>query len=159
MLFRSVAVTGTAGVSKLALGPGARPPLAVDAVEVAGVEVDWPERVRVARVAIRKPAALLEREKDGSFPLRTMLMPQASKSPSTASAVPSAPAVPAVPPKRLALEIGNLTIVDGNARFVDRTTTPFYSEEISKLAIAVRDRKSTRLNSSHIQKSRMPSSA
>ena len=39
----------------------------------------------------------------------------------------------------MAFEIGNLTIVDGDARFVDRTATPSYSEEISKLAIAVRN--------------------
>ena len=35
----------------------------------------------------------------------------------------------------------------------------WHISQLSKDPIAVRDRKSTRLNSSHIQKSRMPSSA
>ncbi|HMH54383.1 MAG TPA: DUF748 domain-containing protein, partial [Candidatus Acidoferrum sp.] len=182
-----IAVTGSAGASKLTLGPGARPPLAVESVEITGLEADWPERIRVARVAIRKPAALLEREKDGSFPLRTMLtgshggpemapkppdarsapgnpgrssitpvVPAVASAPSPAPASPAAPptaapATPAAPAsptastppagaaKRLALEVGDITLVDGDVRFVDRTTTPFYSEEISKLAVGVRN--------------------
>jgi hypothetical protein len=139
-----VAVTGTAGASKLAVGPGARPPLAVDSVEVTGLDADWPDRIRVARVAVRKPAALLEREKDGSFPLRTMLSPPA-KPTAGAESTPAAPAptstsAPAAPAaRRLALEVGDVTVVDGDVRFVDRTTTPFYSEEIGKLAIGVRN--------------------
>ena len=160
-----IAVSGTVGASRLTLGPGAKPPLAVEGVEVAGLEADWPDRIRVARVAIRKPSALLEREKDGSFPLRTMLTPPAAKAPpaqvptatqvpttavaavASAPASPSAPVPPAAssPPaaaaKRLALEVGDLTVVDGDVRFVDRTTTPFYSEEIGKLAVAVRNLK------------------
>jgi uncharacterized protein DUF748 len=146
-----IAVSGTVGASRLTLGPGAKPPLAVEGVEIAGLEADWPDRIRVARVAIRKPSALLEREKDGSFPLRTMLTPAAAKAPPETEVVPAAPtasatqaptaasAPPAGAAKRLAFEVGDLTIVDGDVRFVDRTTTPFYSEEIGKLAIAVRN--------------------
>jgi uncharacterized protein DUF748 len=139
-----VAVTGTAGATRLAVGPGARPPLAVEAVEIAGLEADWPERVRIARVAFRKPSALLEREKDGSFPLRTMLTPKAASAQKASATTPaetaSTSAAP-VPAKRLALEIGIFSIADGDVRFVDRTTVPFYSEEIGKLTINVRNLK------------------
>src|SRR5712692_3185729 len=147
-----IAVSGTVGASRLTLGPGAKPPLAVEGVEVAGLEADWPDRIRVARVAIRKPSALLEREKDGSFPLRTMLTgshggPEMAPTVGAKGATPPSPtpgpdarrAPPAGAAKRLAFEVGDLTIVDGDVRFVDRTTTPFYSEEIGKLAIAVRN--------------------
>ena len=42
----------------------------------------------------------------------------------------------------------------------DYVTKPFSMDELlARLRAALRDRKSTRLNSSHIQKSRMPSSA
>jgi hypothetical protein len=141
-----IAVSGAVGASRLTLGPGAKPPLAVEGVEVAGLEADWPDRIRVARVAIRKPSALLEREKDGSFPLRTMLTgshggPEMAPTVGAKGATPAVAAVPSAPPaaaaKRLAFEVGDLTIVDGDVRFVDRTTTPFYSEEIGKLAVAV----------------------
>jgi hypothetical protein len=133
-----LSVTGTASASRLTVGPGSRPPLAVEGLEVAGLEGDWPDRIRVGRVAIRKPSALIERDKDGSFPLRSMLVPPAQSSPATAAA-PSEPAPAAATAPRLALEIGDLTIVDGDARFVDRTTVPFYSEEIGRLAVTVKN--------------------
>jgi len=35
------------------------------------------------------------------------------------------------------IEIGEIVIEDGDARFVDRSTTPFFSQEISRLAVTV----------------------
>ncbi|MGH7340100.1 MAG: DUF748 domain-containing protein, partial [Candidatus Rokuibacteriota bacterium] len=46
---------------------------------------------------------------------------------------------PATAAPRLAIEIAELTIAEGDARFVDRTTTPFYSEEIGKLVVTVKN--------------------
>jgi len=137
-----IAVTGTAGASRVTVGPGDRPPVAVEGLEIAGLEANWPDRVRVAHVVIRKPSALLEREKDGSFPLRAMLRPAADESPA-ASPASTGPAPRPAPSPSLVLEIGDLTIADGDVRFVDRTTVPFYSEEIGRLAVVVRNLRNT----------------
>jgi hypothetical protein len=130
-----VAVTGTASVSRMTLGPGQRPAVAVERVEVVELDAEWPTRVRVGRVAIRKPSVLLEREKDGSFPLRSMIALHGGPE----KAQPERASTAAVDAPRIVFEINDLTIVDGDARFVDRTTTPFYSEEIGRLAVVVKN--------------------
>jgi hypothetical protein len=143
-----VAVTGTASASRLTIGPGNRPPVSVERVEIVELDADWPTRVRVGRVTIRKPSLLLEREKDGSFPLRAMLVPapatstqkpEAPAAPAASPAPGGAPTTPGAAPPRIVLEITDLAIADGDARFLDRTTTPFYSEQIGRLALAVKN--------------------
>jgi outer membrane protein OmpA-like peptidoglycan-associated protein len=129
-------VSGTATAGRLTLGPGASPALAVERLAVSGLEAEWPTRVRVGRVTVEKPSVLLEREKDGSFPLRTMLSPSTTTGDKASPAAAPGGSAPSAS-TRLAFEIGDLTVADGDARFVDRTTTPFYSEEIKRLALAV----------------------
>jgi hypothetical protein len=93
-------------------------------------------------VKIVKPFALLEREKDGSFPLRAMLAPRGQ----AAAPKPEAPATPPAPtpagetaasPLPVTVTIRETLIEDGSFRFVDHSTTPFYSEEMSRVAMKV----------------------
>jgi hypothetical protein len=39
-----LAVTGTASASRVTMGPGERPPVAVERLEVAGLDANWPDR-------------------------------------------------------------------------------------------------------------------
>jgi hypothetical protein len=125
-------VRGRAGVSRLTVAPGERPALEIERAEATGLDIAWPTRVAVARVLVRKPTAVIERDERGALPLRSLLAPRAGAAPSPQ------PATPAPARAKMAIDIGEILIEDGYARFVDRTLTPPYSEEISRLAVSLR---------------------
>ncbi len=133
-------VKGQAEVRNFALGAADSPAVQAERVETTGIDVQWPEAVRVDLVKLVKPSAVLEREKDGSFPLRTMLTPRgATEAPATPPVAPPAPPAdaPAATKAPLAVSIHEVLIEDGNFRFIDRSTTPLLSEEISRVALKV----------------------
>jgi hypothetical protein len=145
----ALGVKGTIAAHALALGgTEGRAPVALERLAVTGLDLQWPSRLAIERVTLTKPYALLERNKDGSFPLRAMLTPRgpaAAGSPATAPSVAASPATdpaPASPPTAprspMALEIAEIVVEDGDTRFVDHSTTPFFSEEISRLALTMR---------------------
>lgn len=137
---------GKAGVSRLSVSSGTRPALEVERVEATGLDVAWPSRVTVTRVLIRKPVAVIERDERGEFTLRSLLAPRTATGTGEATVEqgrapglaprPAAVAAPASP--KLAIEVGEIVLEEGSARFVDRTLTPAYSEEISGLAVSLR---------------------
>jgi len=142
-----LAVKGTLGAQAIALGEGNQPPLTLDRFTVSGLDLNWPASLAIERVTVTKPYAQLERDKDGSFPLRAMFTPRAAATPSASPETPPAPAAstppasqppPAEPKSPLAIQIGEIVVEDGDARFVDHSTTPFFSEEISRLALTIR---------------------
>jgi hypothetical protein len=133
-----IVARGAVTVRSLALGAGADAPLTLERAAATGIDVRWPSRVSIARVTLTRPHLLLERDQDGAFPLRAMLVPRASAEPSAAGEPPPA-AAPAATSAPMAVDIAEMVIEDGDGRFLDRTTTPFYSEDISRLAVTVRD--------------------
>jgi len=142
-------VKGRAAVARLSLGPQDAPVLGAESIEASGVDVAWPTRVAVDRVVIRKPSATLERDPQNRFPIllllaggskRTAAAPTAGASAGGAPAGSQAPAPPAPPSAgrpgpALAIEVGEIVIEDGSARLVDRTLSPPYSEELSRLSV------------------------
>jgi hypothetical protein len=142
-----VAVTGRgrAELRRFTLGPPDRPPIAIERVETIGIQATWPGEVRVDLVRIARPIGLLERDTDGSFALRAMLTPRDQRGGTPASGAPAAPAPSAAPPSAappagkppVAIAIREVLIEDGTFRFVDHSTTPFYSEEMSRVGVRV----------------------
>jgi hypothetical protein len=142
----AVTASGAATARAFTLGPPASAPVKIERLAASGIDVRWPERVRVDQVVIVRPSARIERERDGTFPLRALLAPREQGPPASASAAAPSTArtetvaapsgTPATPP--LAIEIGTVTIEDGDVRFLDRSTTPFYSEEVTRLALTLR---------------------
>jgi hypothetical protein len=145
---------GTASASGVVFGGGQDQPLSLEKIALTGIDVRWPSQATIERVTVSRPSVLVVRDNDGSFPLRAMLTPPgASPAPAiaTSESEPSPAAspafttatpepVPAPPPaSRMAFEIGEVVIDEGSARFVDRSTTPFYSEEFSRLAVSVKN--------------------
>jgi hypothetical protein len=138
-----VAVEGSARLAGLEIGPRDDPPVAVGTVELTGLDVRWPDRIRVELVRIGSPRMRIERDADGGFPLRRVLAgdPRAG-----APATPNRPAWPGSVASaegedngHPAIQVARLEVADGQARFVDHSTAPFYSEELSDVAAIIED--------------------
>jgi uncharacterized protein involved in outer membrane biogenesis len=170
---------GKVSVSRLALGPPKEPLVSIEQASATTIDVKWPTQIKIARVLVRKPSALIERNKDGSLPLRAMLAAPASEvkqnaapanesnqkgapagevsKPGAATAPqanqkvaatspakqevkstpPSKPSSKPQPPKT-AIDIGEIVVEEGFARFIDRTAEQPYTEELSRLAINIK---------------------
>ena len=125
---------GRAVLRAATLGPEESPVVRVERVEARSIEAVWPGRVAAGTVVVTQPSALVERKEDGTFPLRAMLKPMGVPPGSS----PSSGARPRRSRSWPAVDVGRLTIEDGSVRFVDRSTRPFYSEEITDLDLTLR---------------------
>lgn len=154
---------GRVSVSRLALGPPKEPLVSIEQASATTIDVKWPTQIKIARVLVRKPSALIERNKDGSLPLRAMFAapgseasnPDATTTPAAKKEVAAAPpakkevaatsatkpAAKPQPPKtapKTAIDIGEIVVEEGFARFIDRTAEQPYTEELSRLAINIK---------------------
>ncbi|HEY3190255.1 MAG TPA: DUF748 domain-containing protein, partial [Solirubrobacteraceae bacterium] len=117
--------------------PGSPAPVQSARVELSGIEFSTPDRARIARVTITRPDVRLEREANGSIPLRAMFTAP-GPAPGATQKTPPAPARSDGPPKTpITMEVGTLVVEDGRAAFLDRTVTPIFSETLSRLRVSV----------------------
>jgi uncharacterized protein involved in outer membrane biogenesis len=150
----SATARGKMTVRRVAIGPSGAPLVSLEQASASAIDVRWPEQIKIGQVQIRKPFALVERAKDGTLPLRAVFAPPGAAKP--AAPTPAAPAVtpvaqksppvaekpvaktPAAPSqKKPAIDIGTISVDEGNARFIDRTGEPPYTEELSRLAMKI----------------------
>jgi hypothetical protein len=116
----------------------------VERMELMGIDFDWPRRAVVGRAGFRRPRVEIEREADGAINLRRLLTPpgKAKKSPAPAPA-PTASAAEGPKSKGLLdtmrLHVGQVRIENGFIRFLDRTTTPAFSQDLSRLEFTLTD--------------------
>ncbi len=128
--------------------PGIQSPvMRVDRMDVTGIDFDWPKHARVARITIRKPEVRVERADDGSINLRQLFTAAAPAD--GAAAEPKPPPAPKTGesaavgdrPKSLldtiALDFKEIRVEQGMVRFLDRTTTPAFSQDLSRLNVTV----------------------
>jgi hypothetical protein len=136
----AVAATGQVAVDDTIFGDGQRMLAYIKRVDVIGLDADWPRRVTLARVAIDKPWLLLERDADGGLPLLALLRPGAATAAGPPSASDPSPAPGRADSARAApaVTVGALAVDEGFVRVVDRTTTPAFTEEVSRIAVAGR---------------------
>lgn len=123
--------------------PGAADPaVRVERMELVGLDFAWPTRAAVARVGFRSPAVLIERSEDGVMNLRALFTPPPAPGEAPPPA-PPAPAPAAASPKdkglleTMALEFAEIRVENGTIRFLDRTTKPAFSEDVSRLDLSV----------------------
>ena len=130
----AVAATGRVAVDDTIFGDGQRMLAYIKRVDLTGLDADWPRRVTIQRVAIDKPWALVERDTDGRLPLLDLLRPGAPAAAPSVSPTPASADAAARP----AIAVGELAVDEGFIRFVDRTTTPAFAEEASRIVVTGR---------------------
>ena len=128
------------------LAPGEKTPTAsFERLRVDGIDFSWPKYAKVSRISLTKPYIRVEREPDGVISLKKLFEPKVSKpeaaKPETPK--PEAPTAPATARTRNAspipipVEVGMFVIEEGHAQFADRTTTPPFTETVSRLALTI----------------------
>ncbi len=138
--------------------PGAEAPAArVDRLDIKGIDFSWPNYALVDRIAFVNPRATIERAPDGTINLRTLFEPP-GREPTPAPAAPAPAAAgqvvrpaeagettPGRPERRegslletIGLDFEAVALENGHLRFLDRTTTPALSQEVSALDLVVR---------------------
>jgi uncharacterized protein involved in outer membrane biogenesis len=125
---------------------GKEAPLRLERMEINGIDFGWPTHARVARVLLKKPGAELDRAADGSINVQklfTVSNPVGSPSAAPPQAPAAPPAAPSSKPpgllETMELNFKEIVVEDGYVRFLDRSTQPPFSEDITKLAVTVKD--------------------
>lgn len=129
----AIRVRGDARLRRFQLRDGDRPVLTAGGVEVAGADVDWPRRLTIQRIGLRRPSLLIERGADGQLRLHRLVRPPGAD----ASLAPALPSRDGVGASGLHVSVATVAVERALARFVDRTTTPPFSEEISDATLRV----------------------
>jgi Domain of Unknown Function (DUF748) len=122
--------------------PGAREPaIRVEYMDLVGIDFDWPKHARVARARFRKLRVNVEREADGAINLRRLFTPSPGSGhpkpvPPEKKGQEKTPSGPGVL-DTMQLDFREIHLQDGFIRFLDRTTTPAFSQDLSRLDVKV----------------------
>ncbi|HVQ75115.1 MAG TPA: DUF748 domain-containing protein [Candidatus Binatia bacterium] len=140
-------------------GPGRdTPDITTDRLEIRGIDFAWPNYALVEGVTIDAPRVQIERGADGAFNLRRLFEVtedsasaegaaggEAAASPAPAPP-PAAPAEEATagegdedPAEMIVIDFKEIAIDGGYLRFLDRTTAPPFSQEMSAFRLRLHD--------------------
>ena len=140
------------------LAPGEKTPAAsFQRLRVDGIDFSWPKYAKVSRISLTKPDLRVERDQDGVISLKKLFTPDPARAGAakpdkpkseTAKAEPakkdnSPKPTPATGPIPIPVEVGMFVIEEGHAQFVDRTTSPPFTETVSRLALTIEGFSST----------------
>jgi uncharacterized protein involved in outer membrane biogenesis len=136
---------GNSWATDLAIrAPGAQGTVArLDRLEINGIDFSWPTHARVVQVKLKRPAAEVERAEDGTFSVQGLFTPRFPGPPAGARPAAETASPHSAPPRKgllqtMAIQFGEIAIEDGYIRFLDRTTTPDFSEDVSGLMLSVK---------------------
>jgi Domain of Unknown Function (DUF748) len=137
------AVRGSASLSRVVVRDGERTILRLERGAATGLDVVWPGRVQVNRLALSGPWFLVERDERGALPLRRLLAartgaPEAGRG-GVADGKAAASGDPGVAERRsaLAMSIRRLSVDEGGLRVVDRSVAPPFAVDLQRLALEV----------------------
>jgi Domain of Unknown Function (DUF748) len=126
--------------------PGAKQPaIRAERVELVGIDFEWPVRAKVAKTTIVRPRVEIERDAEGAINVRRLFTPTQETRKPTEEAPTPAPAKTAAGPKRkgpmdtMRLDFGESRIEDGTVRFLDRTTKPAFSQDLSRIDVSLKN--------------------
>ena len=123
-------------------------------MDIQGLDFSWPNYALVNRVTLTAPWAQIERDATGAINMRRLFTPdeaQAKKaaSESKASEKPAGKAADGAggggdpnasrgPGQDMVIDFNEIILTDGYVRYLDRTTTPAFSSDLSKFTVTVR---------------------
>lgn len=120
---RRATVRGSAGLSRVEVRDGQRTVMRLERATATGLDVDWPRRITVSRLALARPWLLVERDEKGALPLRALLPPRSGAEPAaTATGVSDA--------EPLAITVARLAVDEGGLRVVDRAIAPAFAVDV-----------------------------
>jgi hypothetical protein len=124
--------------------PGApRPAIRVERMDLVGIDFDWPTRAAVVKAGFRRPRVEIEREAGGSINLRRLFTaPGPERATGESEPVPTVSGPGAGPKPKgvletMRLDFREVRIEDGAIRFLDRTTVPAFSQDLSRLDVTL----------------------
>ena len=124
---RRATARGTATLTRLDVRDGLRTVLRAERAAATGVDVAWPERVTIDRLALAGPWLLLERDDEGELALRALAPPSARAETGADAGADNA----------LAIRITRLTADDGGLRVVDRAIAPAFAVDVDRATLRV----------------------
>jgi hypothetical protein len=128
-----LAVTGTVGAANLALAdprtPSPAPALVAERVEAAGIEYEWPARITIAALRLRRPSATLERTAAG-----TLTLPELFARPDAGDADGSGDRGPT--PE---ITVSDVRLDGGTLAFVDHGLSPAARLQLTNVTGGLRD--------------------
>ena len=126
-------VTGAAGATRLVVADPSRsgdPPLGVERLDVTGFDYEWPSRLTVGFVNLRKPWANVERDAAGAVVLRNLFVRQPG---------PGDPGTAGASPPAVEVTIGELRVHEGALTLLDGTVTPTARLAVSAIGVTVKN--------------------
>jgi Domain of Unknown Function (DUF748) len=130
-------VQGMIVLKNAGVSDGSGRPLQAQRIEASGLELDWPDRLRIGRVAIREPRAVVERSPAGDFAIARLFGPPAGRD-STTPASGAAGGAPG-PSPALRVDVGQILLQDGTVEWRDHTVAPPVRAAVSALAASMTD--------------------
>jgi uncharacterized protein involved in outer membrane biogenesis len=115
---RHASARGTAAVARLDIRDGERTILRAERATASELDIAWPERIAMGRLALARPWLLLERDDKGALALRA-LAPRADGDKSVEASS-----------DELDVTVARLTIDDGGLRVVDRAISPAFALDV-----------------------------
>jgi len=125
-------VNGSVAVNRLGIRDSQQELIGARRVEATGLEVEWPSRVRVGRVIVSGPRAIIERDQHGNFPLTALLAraPDAASAPAAKDAGSSAADMPRV-------DVGEFSVSKGVLSWRDETVEPRVALDLSEIDVSI----------------------
>jgi hypothetical protein len=125
---------GRGAVSRVDVRDGERTVIRIERATATSLDVNWPERVEIGRVALTRPWLVIERDEHGALPLRTSLMrTQHGTNVPAGSADERGGASRGAP----AVSIQALTVDAGGMRLVDRAVSPAFAVDFQPMTLRV----------------------
>src|SRR6266481_4093140 len=124
-------------------------PLKLQRLEINGIDFGWPTYARVARIRLKQPVGEVDRAADGTINVQKLFTPAPkpglAASPAPPAKAPEKPAPTGTakrepgPLETMELYFKEIVIEDGYTRFLDHTTQPAFSEDVSKINLSVKN--------------------
>jgi len=132
-------VNGSIAVNRLAVRDAQQELVGAQRVEATGLEVQWPTRLGVKRLVVSGPRAIVERDKDGAFPLTALWDRPAGAATSSPEREPKSvesdpKSVTAQPPR---IEVGEVAVRNGVISWRDEMIKPRVALDLSQLDVTV----------------------